>query len=99
MAYSVHCHGRSHYCSAGRSNIILLCTASAGADRGALVAFILAWPLNGFQKLLVYEAPLLGLDFALLRTLITFPMPMIAGWIARRVPSSDADCAGPRRAP
>ena len=40
----------------------------------------------GFQKLLVYEAPLLGLDFALLRTLITFPMPMIAGWIARRVP-------------
>ena len=64
----------------------LLVLAGAGADRGALVAFILAWSLNGFQKLLVYEAPLLGLDFALLRTLITFPMPMIAGWIARRVP-------------
>ena len=61
-------------------------SSGAGADRGALVAFILAWSLNGFQKLLVYEAPLLGLDFALLRTLITFPMPMIAGWLARRVP-------------
>ena len=65
---------------------LVLVLAGAGADKGALVAFILAWSLNGFQKLLVYEAPLLGLDFALLRTLITFPMPMIAGWIARRVP-------------
>ena len=65
---------------------LVLVLAGAGADRGALVAFILAWSLNGFQKLLVYEAPLLGLDFALLRTLITFPMPMIAGWLARRVP-------------
>jgi uncharacterized membrane protein YraQ (UPF0718 family) len=65
---------------------LVLVLAGAGADKGALVAFILAWSLNGFQKLLVYEAPLLGLDFALLRTLITFPMPMIAGWLARRVP-------------
>ena len=60
--------------------------AGAGADRGALVAFILAWSLNGFQKLLVYEAPLLGLHFAMRRTLITFPIPMIAGWLARPVP-------------
>jgi len=65
---------------------LVLVLAGAGADKGALDAFILAWSLNGFQKLLVYEAPLLGLDFALLRTLITFPMPMIAGWLARRVP-------------
>ena len=65
---------------------LVLVLAGAGADKGALVAFILAWSLNGFQKLLVYEAPLLGLDFAMLRTLITFPIPMIAGWLARRVP-------------
>jgi hypothetical protein len=95
MAYSEHCHGRSHYCSAGRSNIILGCTASAGADRGALVAFILAWSLNGFQKLLVYKAPLLGLGFALLRTPMTFPVRLIPGWIARRLPSSDADRTRP----
>ncbi len=65
---------------------LVLVLAGSGADKGALVAFILAWSLNGFQKLLVYEAPLLGLDFALLRTLITFPMPMLAGWLARRIP-------------
>jgi uncharacterized membrane protein YraQ (UPF0718 family) len=65
---------------------LVLVLAGAGADRGALVAYILSWSLNGFQKLLVYEAPLLGPDFAILRTLLTLPMPMLAGWLARRLP-------------
>jgi hypothetical protein len=30
--------------------------------------------------------PLLGPDFAILRTIITLPMPMLAGWVARRLP-------------
>jgi uncharacterized membrane protein YraQ (UPF0718 family) len=65
---------------------LVLVLASAGADRGALVAYILGWSLNGFQKLLVYEVPLLGPEFAVMRTLITLPMPMVAGWIARKLP-------------
>ena len=65
---------------------LVLVLAGAGADRGALVAYILSWALNGFQKLLVYEMPLLGPDFALMRTLVTLPMPMLAGWVARRLP-------------
>ena len=65
---------------------LVLVLAGAGADRGALVAYILSWALNGFQKLLVYEMPLLGPDFAILRTAITLPMPMLAGWVARRLP-------------
>ena len=65
---------------------LVLVLAGAGADRGALVAYILSWALNGFQKLLVYELPLLGPDFALMRTVLTLPMPMLAGWAARRLP-------------
>jgi uncharacterized membrane protein YraQ (UPF0718 family) len=65
---------------------LVLVLAGAGADRGALVAYILSWALNGFQKLLVYEMPLLGPDFAILRTILTLPMPMLAGWVARRLP-------------
>lgn len=65
---------------------LVLVLAAAGADRGALVAYILSWSLNGFQKLLVYEVPLLGLDFALMRTAVTLPMPVLAGWVARRLP-------------
>lgn len=65
---------------------LVLVLAGAGSDRGALVAYILSWALNGFQKLLVYEMPLLGADFAIMRTILTLPMPMLAGWVARRLP-------------
>ncbi|MBR0658266.1 MULTISPECIES: hypothetical protein [Neoroseomonas] len=65
---------------------LVLVLAGAGADRGALVAYITSWTLNGFQRVLVYEAPLLGPGFAILRVVITLPMPLLAGWIARRLP-------------
>lgn len=65
---------------------LVLVLAQAGADRGALIAFIVAWALNGFQRVLVWEVPLLGADFALLRFLCGLPLGLIAGWLARRVP-------------
>lgn len=65
---------------------LVLVLAGAGADRGALVAYIMSWTLNGFQRVLVYEVPLLGPEFAIMRVLITAPMPLLAGWIARRLP-------------
>jgi uncharacterized membrane protein YraQ (UPF0718 family) len=65
---------------------LVLVLAGAGADRGALVAYIMSWTLNGFQRVLVYEAPLLGPEFAVMRTLITLPMPLFAGWVARKLP-------------
>lgn len=65
---------------------LVLVLAGAGADRGALVAYILGWGLNGFQRLLVYEVPLLGPEFTAMRFLITAWMPMVAGWGARRIP-------------
>jgi uncharacterized membrane protein YraQ (UPF0718 family) len=65
---------------------LVLVLAQAGADRGALIAFIVAWALNGFQRVLVWEVPLLGPDFALLRFLCGLPLGLIAGWLARLVP-------------
>ncbi len=65
---------------------LVLVLARAGADRGALIAFIVAWALNGFQRVLTWEVPLLGADFALLRFLCGLPLGQVAGWLARRVP-------------
>ena len=65
---------------------LVLVLARAGADRGALVAFIFAWSLNGFQRLLIYEVPLLGTDFTMMRVLLTLPMPILAGWLSRLIP-------------
>ncbi|MDB5374280.1 MAG: hypothetical protein JWP04_2922 [Belnapia sp.] len=65
---------------------LVLVLAQAGADRGALIAFIVAWALNGFQRVLVWEVPLLGADFAILRFLCGLPLGFIAGALARRLP-------------
>ena len=65
---------------------LVLVLAQAGADRGALICFILAWGLNGFQRVLVWEVPLLGADFALLRFVCGLPLPILAGLIARLLP-------------
>lgn len=65
---------------------LILVFASAGADRGTLIAYISAWTINGFQRILVYEAPLLGVEFALLRLIVSLPAPVLIGWIARKLP-------------
>jgi uncharacterized membrane protein YraQ (UPF0718 family) len=65
---------------------LVLVLARAGADRGALVCFVASWALNGLQRVLVWEVPLLGADFALLRLLSGLPLGVLAGLIARRLP-------------
>jgi uncharacterized membrane protein YraQ (UPF0718 family) len=65
---------------------MVLVLAAAGADRGTLIAYITAWSLLGFQRTLVWELPILGADFALLRAAACLPLPVLAGWLARRLP-------------
>lgn len=65
---------------------LILVFAAAGADRGTLIAYISAWTVNGFQRILVYEAPLLGVEFAMMRLIASLPVPVIMGWLARKIP-------------
>ncbi len=59
---------------------------ASGADRGALVAYVTAWSLLGMQRLLVWEIPLMGGEFALLRFAVSALLPVVAGLIARQIP-------------
>lgn len=65
---------------------LVLALAAGGADRGALIAYITAWALNGFSRILVWEIPVLGPEFAALRFLASLPLPLLAGMVARRLP-------------
>lgn len=65
---------------------LVLALAAGGADRGALIAYIAAWALNGFSRILVWEIPVLGPEFAALRFLASLPLPVLAGMVARRLP-------------
>lgn len=62
----------------------------AGADRGALVAYLTSWALLGFQRVMVWEIPLMGMDFAVMRSLANLPLPLIAGYLARLLPGLPA---------
>ncbi len=54
-----------------------------GADVGATIAFITSWTLIGYTRALVWEIPFFGLDFTIWRTLISLPLPILAGLLGR----------------
>ncbi|MGH8222241.1 MAG: hypothetical protein ACREQZ_04635 [Woeseiaceae bacterium] len=64
---------------------LLAIFAAAGADRGLLVAYITSWALLGVQRLLVWDIPFMGMEFSVLRFVISLPLPFVAGLIARRL--------------
>jgi len=65
---------------------LVIVLAGAGADKGCLIAYVSSWSVNGVHRVLIWELPLLGPHFALLRFLASVPLGVIAGLIARRVP-------------
>ncbi len=56
-----------------------------GADVGATIAFITSWTLLGYTRALVWEIPFFGLEFVMWRTLLSTPLPIIAGLLARLI--------------
>ena len=60
--------------------------AKAGAGRGALIAYLTSWEVLGFQRIMIWEIPLLGADYAAMRFIASIPLPFIAAFIAHRLP-------------
>ncbi len=54
-----------------------------GADIGATVAFITSWTLLGYTRALVWEIPFFGIDYVMWRTILSLPLPVLAGVLAR----------------
>ncbi len=65
---------------------LLAILAAAKADRGALVAYITAWALLGFQRILIWDMPFMGAEFSMVRFVVSMPLPILAGLIARHIP-------------
>ena len=64
---------------------ILVILAGTGADRGILVTYISSWAILGIQRLIVWDIPFMGIEFSMFRLLISIPLPIIAGLVARRL--------------
>lgn len=65
---------------------LLAVLGAAGADRGAMVAYIASWSMLGFQRIIVWDVPMMGAEFSLTRFLVSLPLPILAGLIARWLP-------------
>lgn len=55
----------------------------AGADLGAVVAFISGWSLLGLNRTLIWEFSFLPYDLVWTRYLISLPIPLILGLVVR----------------
>ncbi len=64
---------------------IVVALASAGADIGALVAYITSWSVLGFTRIIMWEFPFMGAEFASIRWVSSLALPFIAGILARQI--------------
>jgi uncharacterized membrane protein YraQ (UPF0718 family) len=65
-----------------------------GADVGAAIAFITSWTLLGYARVLVWEWPFFGADFVTWRIVISIPLPIVAGLLARFIAGLSARPGG-----
>jgi uncharacterized membrane protein YraQ (UPF0718 family) len=46
-----------------------------------LVAYMTSWSLFGMQRIIAWEAPLMGWHFVALRVVSSLLFPVLAGWL------------------
>jgi len=74
-------------CPGGPITIFPIAAAfvAIGADIGAAIAFITSWTLLGYARILVWELPFFGGEFVIWRSIISIPLPIVAGLLARLI--------------
>jgi uncharacterized membrane protein YraQ (UPF0718 family) len=60
----------------------------SGTGMGSLVSYVTAWATNGLQRILMWEVPLMGAEFAIVRFVSSMPLSIIAGTLARLFPAA-----------
>jgi uncharacterized membrane protein YraQ (UPF0718 family) len=59
----------------------LVALANSGAALPALVTYMTAWSLFGLQRIIAWEAPLMGWKFVWVRVVSSLAFPIVAGWL------------------
>ncbi len=60
---------------------LVIVLRNAGASPASLITFLTSWATLGFHRVLMWELPLLGPNFAAVRYLASIPLPFVAGAI------------------
>lgn len=59
----------------------MVALANSGAALPPLVAYMTSWSLFGMQRIIAWEAPLMGWRFVVVRVIPSLAFPVIAGWL------------------
>ena len=59
----------------------MVALANSGAALAPLVAYMTAWSLFGMQRIISWEAPLMGWHFVAVRVISSLAFPVLAGWL------------------
>jgi uncharacterized membrane protein YraQ (UPF0718 family) len=59
----------------------MVALANSGAALPALVAYMTSWSLFGAQRIIAWEAPLMGWHFVWVRVIPSLAFPVVAGWL------------------
>jgi uncharacterized membrane protein YraQ (UPF0718 family) len=59
----------------------MVALAHSGAAMGPLVAYMTSWSLFGMQRIIAWEAPLMGWRFVIVRIVPSLAFPVLAGWL------------------
>jgi len=59
----------------------MVALAHSGASLGPLVAYMTSWSLFGMQRIIAWEAPLMGWRFVTVRVVTSLAFPVLAGWL------------------
>jgi hypothetical protein len=59
----------------------MVALANSGAALPSLVGYMTAWSLFGLQRIIAWEAPLMGWRFVFARVVPSLAFPRIAGWL------------------
>ncbi|HEY7647469.1 MAG TPA: permease [Methylomirabilota bacterium] len=60
----------------------MVAMANSGMAMPPLVAYMTSWSLFGMQRIIAWEAPLMGWHFVVLRVVSSLTFPVLAGWLA-----------------
>jgi uncharacterized membrane protein YraQ (UPF0718 family) len=55
--------------------------ANSGMALPPLVAYMTSWSLFGMQRIIAWEAPLMGWHFVIVRVVPSLAFPVLAGWL------------------
>jgi len=59
----------------------MVALAHSGAALPPLVAYMTSWSLFGMQRIIAWEAPLMGWKFVMVRVVPSLAFPVVAAWL------------------